>query len=240
MKRAVVLLTICLIAVLGHAQSLSLSLAGVELSNDTLYLIGNTQDVLLEAHVTVNNLTDKEIEVKAKKTELLTLAETENSFCWGVCFPPFVFEAIESIKIGANGSDTDSFIGDYTHSGIEGTSILRYTFFSTSNSSDSVSLVVFYQVGAAGVRDWTLDANLFKAYPNPTSGQLTLDFPGATNQLINLKIFAITGQILEERHINYGQNSEKIDLSRYPDGVLFLQITNQDGKSALKKIHKSF
>lgn len=220
----------------GFSQSLTLSIEGVDFSNDTLFLIGTTQDALLESHVSVNNITDKEIEVKAKKTEVSIIENTVNSFCWGSCFPPFIFEATQAITIPANGTDPDSFIGDYTPDGKEGTSVLRYTFFAAANINDSVSLIVYYQVGAAGIRDWTLDKGLLKAYPNPTSGLLNLEFPGDTNQLITLRIFSITGQIVEETKMQYGQSSARLDLSEYPKGIMFLEISDEDGQSAIKKI----
>ena len=66
MKKLLLLSLICMVGAFQlSAQSLSLSLEDLDLSNDTLYIIGNTDDVLLEAHVTVNNLTDKGIDVLA-------------------------------------------------------------------------------------------------------------------------------------------------------------------------------
>lgn len=237
MKKIITVVIVGFLAIgVGLSQSLTLTIEGVDISNDTLFLIGTTEDALLESHVSVNNITDKEIEVKAKKTEVFIIDNTVNSFCWGSCFPPFIFEATQAIKIPAEGTDSDSFIGDYTPEGNEGTSVLRYTFFAAANVTDSVSLIVYYQVGAAGIRDWTLDHELLRAYPNPTSGLLNLDFPGDTNQLITLRMFSITGQILKEKVMQYGQSSARLDLSEYPKGIMFLEIVNDDGQSAIKKI----
>lgn len=237
MKRIIFVLIAGLLTIgFAFSQSLSLSIEGVDISNDTLFLIGTTQDALLEAHVSVHNITEKEIEVKAKKTEISVFENTENTFCWGACFPPFVFEATQAIVIPAYGTDTDSFIGDYFPEGKEGTSVLRYTFFNAANIDDSVALIVYYQVGAASVRDWTLDDGLFKVYPNPTSGLLNFEFPGETNQLVTLRMFTITGQVVEEIQMQYGQTSARLDLSEYPKGIMFLEISDQNGKAAIKKI----
>lgn len=224
---------------LGSAQSLSLIHAELDVSNDTLYLVGTTQDALLESHVEVKNLTDKELEVKARKAEIQIVENSENTFCWGACFPPFIFEATQAILIPANGSDKSSFVGDYTPDGNAGTSIIRYTFFVAANPADSVSLIVHYQVGAAGIRDWTKDPSLFKVYPNPSSSWINLEFPGSGSQLVHLRLFSITGQVLEDRQLNNGQNSLKMDLRRYPDGVLFVEITDSTGTKAIRKIHKA-
>lgn len=237
MKRIISgLIAVFVLGSFAYSQSLTLSIDNVDMSNDTLYLIGTTQDALLEARATVNNTTDKEIEVLAKKAEVSVIAETHNTFCWGVCFPPFIFEATQAITIPADGSDPDSFIGDYSPESQEGTSVLRYTFFSAANPDDSVSLIVYYQIGAAGVRDWTIDNTFLKAYPNPTSGFLNVEFPGTPTQSVTLKIISITGQIVKHVQMDFGQTAARFDLREYPDGIMFLELSNQNGKSALKKI----
>lgn len=239
MKKQLLLLIAATVAGLVSAQTLSLSLGDLNLSNDTLYVIGNTDDVLLESHITVSNLSDKEVEVNARKTELIVIPNTENTFCWGACYPPFIFEPAESVKIAANASDQNSFIGDYAPDGYEGTSILKYTFYMASNPTDNVSLVVFYQVGAASIFDWTLEADHFMAYPNPTQGILNVDFPGAINQEVSVKLISITGQTVFEEQLQYGQTSTQIDLSRKSKGYYFLEIKDQFGHAARKKIIKT-
>jgi hypothetical protein len=239
MKKVILFIVTTSIAGLLSAQSLSLSNSGLDLSNDTLYIIGNTDDLLLESHVTLHNQTDKEVEIHAKKTELIIIENTENSFCWGACYPPFIFETSETVKVAANSSDDSSFIGDYSPDGNEGTSVIRYTFFVEGNIADSVSVVVFYQVGAAGVFDWTIEANYFKVYPNPTSGRINIEFPGPVNQAVSVSVISITGQTLFQERFQFGQTSASIDLSDKPRGYYFIELKDQFGHVAHKKILKS-
>ena len=240
MKKLILLSLIVLVgAAQLSAQSLSLSYGDLDLSNDTLYIVGTTDDVLLESHVTVKNLTDKALGVLAKKIEIDVIEHTENTFCWGACYPPFIFEPTTAVKIIANGSDAVSFVGDYASDGYEGTSALRYTFFIDGTPSDSVSMVVFYQVGAAGIFDWTLESNHFKAYPNPTTGLLNLEFPGNLSQEISINVISITGQVVYQRQFQYGQSSAQINLSDNPKGYYFLEIRDESGNVARKKILKA-
>lgn len=241
MKKLILLSLIALVGTsLVSAQSLSLSYENLDLSNDTLYLIGNTDDTHLEARVTVKNLTDKKIEVLAKKTEIEIVEHTENSFCWGIsCYPPYIFEPTATVTIEANGADASAFIGDYSHAGYEGTSVLRYTFSVEGTPSDSVSMLVFFQVGVAGVFDWTLESNHFKAYPNPTTGLLNLEFPGSFNQKISVSVTSIIGQVVYQRQFKHGQSSAQINLSDNPKGYYFLEIRDESGNVARKKILKT-
>lgn len=221
------------------AQTLSLSQAGMDYSNDTLYLTGNTEDFVLEAHMTIRNNADKAVEVIVGKTEIQVVPETENSFCWGVCYPPYIYEATQAIVLEGGETDTGSFYGDYTPAGKPGTSIIRYTFRNAAQLSDSVSVVVSYQVGAAGIVDWTVQPSLLKAWPNPTTGILHVDFPGAVNQSVSLRLMSITGQTVLSRTFEYGQNSATLQLADLPKGYYFLEIREINGFAAQRKILKA-
>jgi len=237
MKKIIfVLLVACYSAGLGYSQSLSLSLEGVNVSNDTLYLTG-TEDALLESHVSVSNETDKEIEVLVKRTSIEIIDGSSNSFCWGAsCYPPNVSEATQLVKIAANSTNTNGFIGDYSPDGNEGTSVIRYTFFIAATPSDTVSVIVYYQVGAAGVRDWTIDPSQIKLYPNPASEQITVRFPTVLTQITELVLIDITGQTVYKQTLYHGAQMHSLSLSQFPQGNYFLLISDQQGASHSKKL----
>ena len=221
---------------LSFGQSLSLSYGDTDFSNDTLYVIGTTDSTLLEAHISVHNKTDKEVAVKVKKAELTIIDSTENTFCWGACFPPFISESPEAVTIAAYGTDLNAFLGDYSPKGHEGTSIIRYTFFNDTNADDSVSLTVYYQIGAAGVADWLLDAGQVKLYPNPASNQVVLRFPTVLTRKTELIMLGITGQTVYIHSLHQGEREHRIDLSSFPQGNYFLRITDAQGGSHYKKL----
>ncbi len=237
MKKLIfVLLVACYSAGVGYSQSLSLSLEGIDFSNDTLFLIGNA-DAILESHVSVTNETDKEIEVLVKRTYLEIIDGTINTFCWGAsCYPPNISEATQVVKIAANSTNHSGFIGDYSPDGNEGTSVIRYTFFIAATPSDTVSMIVYYQVGAAGVRDWTLDPGQIKLYPNPASDQVTVRFPTVLTQITELVLIDITGQTVYKQTLYHGAQIHRLSLSQLPQGNYFLLISDQQGASHSKKL----
>ncbi|MEA1877926.1 MAG: T9SS type A sorting domain-containing protein [Bacteroidota bacterium] len=231
-----VLLAGWLTAGFGYSQSLSLSSEGIDISNDTLYLIGKA-DAVLESHVSVTNKTDKEIEVLVRRTDIEIVDGTDNSFCWGVsCYPPFISEATQVVKIAANSTDDNSFIGDYSPGGNEGTSVLKYTFFIEATPADSVTVIVYYQVGAAGVRDWTLDPSQIKLYPNPASDEVTVRFPTVLTQITELVLIDITGQTVYKQTLYHGAQIHRLSLSQFPQGNYFLLISDQQGANHSKKL----
>lgn len=228
------------------SQSLSLSSNNIDKSNDTIYLNGNPEDAVLEAHIVIHNVTDKAVDVHLKRTEITVIPNSTNSFCWGeYCYPPYISESNVPINIPARGANTGAFTGEYypaqdmENQSKTGTSVIRYTFSNAGNPADSVSITVFYQIGAAGISDWTKDPGLFKAYPNPTSGALTIDFPGSVTQNVSLRVLAITGQTIMTQDLLYGQSKTTINLDAFPRGYYFLEIRDQNGTTALKKILKS-
>ncbi len=236
-KIITVLLMGWLTASLGYSQSLSLSIEGVDFSNDTLLLIGNTDDSTIESYVSLTNKTDKEVEVLLKRADIEIVDGPENSFCWGAsCYPPWISEATQVVKISANDTDNSGFIGDYSPNGHEGTSVLRYTFFIAADPSDSVSLIVYYQVGAAGVKDWTLDPSQIKLYPNPASDHVTVRFPTVLTQITELVLIDITGQTVYKQALYHGAQMQRLSLSQFPQGNFFLLISDQQGANHSKKL----
>ena len=200
MRKLYTAIILSTLSVAAMSQSLTLSYLDQNVSNDTIYLINGAGEIYLESHVTINNATDKAVDVQVKREEISLAENSSNSFCWGAyCYPPFISESSSAVNIGAGDSNNSSFLGEYypelddQNVPVTGTSIIRYTFFIDGNPQDKVTVTVFYQIGAAGIQDWTLRSDLSRVYPTPTSGPLKIEFPGPVTQRISLKIFGIKG-----------------------------------------------
>ncbi|MBT4399583.1 MAG: T9SS type A sorting domain-containing protein [Bacteroidetes bacterium] len=225
-----------LVSTASMSQSLSLNNGTDDFSNDTLYVFGTTDSVLLEAHIRVHNETEEDVEVMAKKTEVSVVQNSENTFCWGACFPPFIFESPTAIKIAANANDYNSFIGDYSANENEGTTVIRYTFYNAANPEDSVALVVFYQIGAAGVKDWAVDPGQIKLFPNPANNQVEIRFPLVLTRITKVNILAITGQNVIKRSLIPGEQSMRINLAQIPQGHYFICLSDETGNAHYRKL----
>jgi len=73
-----------------------------------------------------------------------------------------------------------------------------------------------------------LEFDNLKVYPNPTKGQLTLDFESIQKGNFNVKITNIYGkqEIIESEEIQLGENSLNFNTERLQSGVFFISIEN--------------
>lgn len=81
--------------------------------------------------------------------------------------------------------------------------------------------------------------SLLQVYPSPTSGIVHLH--SIITEPQKVFISDITGKLLQEQifHFTATQTDFKLDLSNYTDGVYFIQIFDEHGKSQSHKIIKS-
>ena len=76
---------------------------------------------------------------------------------------------------------------------------------------------------AAGVFEMT-KSNI-KIYPNPTTGQLTIDNGELT--MDNVKIYDIIGKVIDNYQLSIVNSQLIIDVSHLPAGMYFLKINNE-------------
>jgi len=238
MKRTVLAVAVLMVFCTGiFAQSLSLKHGDVVVSNDTVYMTGTISDDLLELHIKVKNQTDKEIEVKVKKNEISLVDGSVNTFCWGgSCFMPTVYTSPLSTKIGANATDFNSFTGDYEPSGMEGTSIISYTFFNVQNEEDSVMFTAFYQVGTDGIDYFNQAKNQVSIYPNPFVDYVNVDFENLPEKSYCIKLYDMNGQLIEELVNKSKAKSHTFYLTDLPSSYAIIEITDSSGLSIHRKI----
>ena len=78
----------------------------------------------------------------------------------------------------------------------------------------------FAPVGINGSTISKADVNI---YPNPATNNITITFPSAKN--INMKIFDITGKVLNNIKIEANSTSYSLNVSKLNSGIYFCQIT---------------
>ena len=76
------------------------------------------------------------------------------------------------------------------------------------------------------------------AYPNPTSGKLSVTFNASENEKYVLRIVDVLGQVLvnESRVATGGSNLREIDLSGAAKGMYFLSIEKEGAEIQLIRI----
>jgi hypothetical protein len=64
------------------------------------------------------------------------------------------------------------------------------------------------------------------AYPNPTTGQLTLEIDLQKQIKFNVKLYHFTGQLIYSEEVGnfIGSYTRQLDLGKYSKGVFYLQL----------------
>ncbi|MFH1321784.1 MAG: T9SS type A sorting domain-containing protein [Bacteroidota bacterium] len=107
-----------------------------------------------------------------------------------------------------------------------GTHIVIYSYTDGNSCSDSVSQNVIVN-NCAGIENFDF-INTINIYPNPNTGEFTLEMEIPKPQNLKLNIFNILGQTVYTETLNNikGNYKKNIDLKPNPTGIYNLQILN--------------
>ena len=75
-----------------------------------------------------------------------------------------------------------------------------------------------------------IEAPEFAVYPNPAEDAITIE---TSKNLQEVTVIAITGEVLSKQEI---RGTTAFDVSSYPSGIYFLQLTNSSGKASIQKL----
>lgn len=94
------------------------------------------------------------------------------------------------------------------------------------------------QPGANSIEESTIES--VSLYPNPTNGNVQINFSSLSNEKVSVEILDILGkkvETLSNKDANKGLNQLNADLSAYETGIYFVRIT-QGNSVATKKLIK--
>ncbi|MBK9193519.1 MAG: T9SS type A sorting domain-containing protein [Flavobacteriales bacterium] len=69
----------------------------------------------------------------------------------------------------------------------------------------------------------------FKVYPNPTTGQFTVEFEDPLMAESYYSVYDAMGRLLYQRPLPSGATMEQVDLSRYGKGAYVIKLTDREG-----------
>jgi hypothetical protein len=225
------LLLLISISTLSFGQSIQLSDSSGILTNgaEVTILRNPVASQEIPCVFFVQNLTGGDIEINVARTNLSTVANTDNYFCWGACYPPFVDTG--SVYVNIPKAKTDStFIAHYTYEnplGVfnEGTSRVQYTFYNTADMTDAVTVVVNYVCGYASIEELADVRFLGKPYPNPADqgADIYYNIPLVSNGA-EIVIRSISGIEVMRVGVGVGSGTAHIDVSKLPSGIYLYSL----------------
>lgn len=240
-KKLLILASFVIAIVFANAQSLSLTHDGVVLEpNEEVTMTGpaSNDEIVIELDVTNNG--SSAMNVLVKKVENYLVEGSENTFCWGLCFPPFVYESPSSIEISAGGTNDLDFSGHYNPKENAGTSSISYVFFDENNPDDSVMVVVLFAAGTTGIGDQFGSASIISsAYPNPANNFVKFDYTLDTKQNATMRVYSLIGSLVKEYAVSSGNGTIEIETAQLEEGFYFYTLSSgneemESGKFVVK------
>lgn len=123
--------------------------------------------------------------------------------------------------------------GFISATGITVSSTIGETFVATSSTPNLIISQGFQQsmIYGVGIEENSMGFSV-KAYPNPTSGAITLDFTVQQALQVYVDMFDIQGRmVMPSKQLNlHGNMTDILNLEGFASGNYFIRISNPDGK----------
>lgn len=220
---AVVLLTVFYV----NAQSFTLEW-GDEVLADTITLNPVTaEDTEIVFEAIFHNLTDNGANIKVIRKEISIIETSVNSFCWNLCFPPFVDTSGNFIYIPAGGySEEAAFSAHFEIHDAVGVSVIEYTFYNMDNPDENVKIVVNFDTSPTAINEnilksiWVSDI-----YPNPATNFVKVDYKLPHQvEAARVKIVNLLGSVVKEQVVDTQNSSLQIDINDINSGIYFYSL----------------
>lgn len=219
----------------GFGQDLVLRQGEMVVNNDSIFRNGTKSTELIEVGIFVTNNRASAVSLKVRKIEIQPVDGAECSFCWGECYTPAVSVSPMSITIQPGATDRTSFVADYRPFGMEGTCIVRYTFFDPADTTYQQSVTFFFQIGVSGT-DPVMAGPAVKVFPNPADQFIRMTFSAKERDEQAVILVNALGQEVASAVIPASASEFTLPANALPEGFYFLRISERGGKPAVYKV----
>ncbi len=232
MKRVLLLPALFSIVPMAQAQlALLQDLSGNTVNGQLVEHWGDnaTSNQEVDIHLTLNGNVNKTVNVR--RYELAVGANTENYFCWGVCYAPQLAGALPVWNAQPQhaiqcqpGVEVTNFHAYHNPNGVNGSSTYRYVWYDVANPLDTAFCDIRFQVTPVGLDELAVEQ--FTAFPNPAEGQdaqvrfaLTPGAAGAT-----LFVHNMVGEEVFQSPLRSAAGRVMVPTARFVPGVYFASL----------------
>jgi hypothetical protein len=223
------------------SQSISIFHNGDEVTNKEISIEGNVSVNQLIVYLDFKNNGNEAIYVKVRKIENSVVQGSQNSFCLGVCYAPFVYESSIPYSVPAREGTKDSiFSAEYFPNGFAGLSVIKYEVFDVNDpENNKVSVTInFICYQASGLNNNIAAKEAVTVFPNPCNlDWITIKINGAANFNYNkIVIMNISGVVLNS-FVNIEHNGIfSVNVSNFSNGLYFCSFIDEGERRWAKKI----
>lgn len=196
------------LTIMSHADSGAMSFEGLEVTNNSI----------------------NPLNVKCAREVITEVVDTDNSFCWGVCYSTTTDTATVTIKINP-GEISNEFVGDYFPDGNPGITTVKYIFFDVANPDDQVTFIINYKATIeSGINVKNNPGDFSPAYPNPANKEVSIDYSiNSSTRDVKFVIYNLLGTVVKEEVILDQSGSLTLNIATLTEGIYFysLLISNE-------------
>jgi len=192
----------------------------------------------IESYIFVTNTSDNSINVLVKRVRI-SLIDSSDSFCWGLCYDSTTDVAHLHVAIPAHTKDTLSFSGHYNPHGLVGVSSVRYVFYDERNTADSVCFVALYNTYGVGIENQGPAKDLVRVYPNPADKMISIGYSIGAFSDASLVIRNLLGSAVRSISLQNSEGLVNVNTIELNDGIYFYSLmVNGETKITRKLIIK--
>ena len=150
--------------------------------------------------------------------------------CWGdQCLPPIedlgLTSFSERVPVKPNSTSGDKFHCTVDQGNVAGTMVATFVFYDANNPDDSAAFTCTVEIGNTTLVDEQTTESITLS-PNPAVDFINLNMTGNVK---TVKIFNITGTLVNSIAVPQGTSNLNINLSNVPSGIYFLNVIGRDG-----------
>jgi len=216
------------------AQSIELSRASDDVvieHNDTVFVDGLSDAMLIQSHIKVKNITANAVSAVATREDLILSGEMTAAFCFGVCYPPTTTVSIP-VQIAANSYMTGTLDVDLQPLNTSGIAVVKVTVTNQADNQDFVSFFVKFNINPVGIVD---EEAIFEIFPNPVSNVLYVNYSDFQSNA-SIELYDALGKLVVNQPLNNQQIS--VDLSNLQNGLYFIKLINGNQVLNTRKVIK--
>lgn len=166
-----------------------------------------------------------------KRYDVVLNSGADAFFCFaGTCYGPPTFSA-GPMTLNASQSASqlpgqfNMLVADLDEAPAVGFSLIKYTFFNASNSSDSVQISLRYNSPTA-VNENAVALSSVDVFPNPASETATLKIASSKGGNATLTVYNALGAIVNNKQVllTPGKNKIELNVESLPSGVYFANV----------------
>ncbi|MBK7213286.1 MAG: T9SS type A sorting domain-containing protein [Bacteroidales bacterium] len=191
----------------------------------------------LDAKVKVKNNTSQELFMFARRITNVAVPGTMNTFCYGVCYPPFVDTSFVVVSIPGGAVDSN-FVADYTPSGQGGTTSLTYEFYDLYSLGSPVTATVTIEFSLSGVGIPENSTLVFDGpAPNPAQDYTTFtyDLPVSARSA-SLVIRNLLGAVVDHVILDRESGKAIVNTASLPSGIYLYSLLIDNKVSFTNKL----